>query len=85
MSKQSNHSRQDINDLSVNVGLPKIGSNKTQLESIEDSRHEDSIYADMPQKPKGLRNSSEDSTRTRSDHKKAAALKSSSVGGQSNK
>ena len=89
-SKQSSHSRADINDLNVNVGLPKIGSNNGQLESIVDSRLEDSYKDAVPQKPKGMRLPSEESSSTKNDNKLAhqkvvIPLKSSSVGGQSTK
>lgn len=66
-SKQSSHSRNDINDVSVNIGLPKINSKPGPLESIEDSKLEDnaSYYENIPQKPKGVRLSSDES---RSSH-----------------
>jgi len=59
-SKQSINSKVGVDDLNVNVGLPKIAGKPKHLASIDDDYEED--FDDrMPSKPKGVhRMSSED-------------------------
>ena len=47
-----------VDDINVNVGLPKINSNKNHLASIDDDYEED---YDEPQKPKNMRRTPTDS------------------------
>ena len=47
----SKQSKIGVDDLSVNVGLPKINSRKNQLASIDDDYEED-VEDRVPQKPR---------------------------------
>ena len=53
-SKASINSKVGVDDINVNVGLPKINSKKNHLASIDDD-HEEEYDDRMPSKPKNLR------------------------------
>jgi hypothetical protein len=59
-SKQSiSSTKVGVDDINVNVGLPKINSKKKHLASIDDDYEED--YEDrVPQKPKNIRRTGTD-------------------------
>ena len=53
-SKRSINSKPGVDDINVNVNLPKIKGNKSHLASIDDDHEED--YDDrVPQKPRNVR------------------------------
>jgi len=58
-SKQSIGSKVGVDDISVNVGLPKINNKKKHLASIDDDYEEE--YDDrIPQKPQGMHRNTSD-------------------------
>ena len=52
-SKRSINSKTGVDDINVNVNLPKIKSKKSHLASIDDD-HEDDYDDRVPQKPKNM-------------------------------
>lgn len=59
-SKQSNsNSKIGVDDINVNVGLPKINRQKNNLASIDDD-YEEEYDERVPQKPKNIRRTPEE-------------------------